>query len=159
MNVDEGRYSLPIVIEAVLITEYRNELLKEEIRKLHEASELSPEQKEFFEPIFKAGAKKLGYKIKKLYSMSDGVTAEIEIYKLFKYTGSSGWEIADFFTKKEAMVAKKALENNMMNMKIGEKSYRPEITLKTDTYWLSPDDLHWAGIKFDNKKARELRRS
>ena len=28
-------------------------------------------------------AKKFGYKIKKLYSMSDGVTAEIEIYKLF----------------------------------------------------------------------------
>ena len=133
-------------------------IIKEEIRKLHESSELTPEQKAFFEPIFNEGAKKLGYKIKKMYSMSDGVTAEIEIYKLFK-TQSSSWELADFFTKKEAMVAKKALENNMMNMKIGEKAYRPEITLKTDTYWLSPNDLHWAGIKFDNKKARELRRS
>ena len=132
-------------------------IIKEEIRKLHEASELTPEQKKFFEPIFKQGAKKLGYKIKKIYAMSDGVTAEIEIHKLFKQTGSSGWELADFFTKKEAMVAKKALENNMMEMKIGEKAYRPEITLKTDTYWLRPNDLHWAGIKFDTKKARELR--
>ena len=131
-------------------------IIKEEIRKLHEASELTPEQKKFFEPIFKQGAKKLGYKIKKIYAMSDGVTAEIEIYKLYK-NQSNSWELADFFTKKEAMVAKKALENNMMEMKIGEKAYRPEITLKTDTYWLRPNDLHWAGIKFDTKKARELR--
>ena len=59
-------------------------IIKEEIRKLHEASELTPEQKKFFEPIFKQGAKKLGYKIKKIYAMSDGVTAEVEIFKLFK---------------------------------------------------------------------------
>ena len=131
-------------------------IIKEEIRKLHEASELTPEQKEFFEPIFKEGAKKLGYKIKKLYSMSDGVTAEIEIYKLYK-TQSNSWELADFFTKKEAMIAKKALEDNMMNRKIGEKSYRPKITVSADTYWLRPYDLKSAGIKYDEKKAEELR--
>ena len=132
-------------------------IIKEEIRKLHEASELTPEQKKFFEPIFKQGAKKLGYKIKKIYAMSDGVTAEVELFKLFKQTGSSGWELADFFTRKEATVAKKALEDNMLGRKIGEKSYRPKITINTDTYWLRPYDLKSAGIKYDDKKADELR--
>ena len=132
-------------------------IINEEIRRLNEASDLSPEQKAFYEPIFKAGAKKLGYKIKKIYAMSDGVNAEIEIYKLYKTTGSSGWELADFFTRKEAMAAKKALEDNMMNMKIGEKGYRPKITLETDKYWLRPYDLKSAGIKFDDKKHDELR--
>ena len=131
-------------------------IIKEEIRRLNEASDLSPEQKAFYEPIFKEGAKKLGYKIKKLYSGMSGPQAELEIYKLFK-TQSSSWELADFFTKKEAMIAKKALEDNMLARKIGEKGYQPKITLSKDSYYLSIWDLKLAGIKFDEKKAKELR--
>ena len=131
-------------------------IIKEEIRRLNEASDLTPEQEAFFEPIFKQGAKKLGYKIKRVYSGMDGPQAEIEIHKLWK-TQSSSWEIADFFTRKEATVAKKALEDNMLGRKIGEKSYRPKITINTDTYWLRPYDLKSAGIKYDDKKADELR--
>ena len=132
-------------------------IIKEEVRKsLTEASDLSPEQKAFFEPIFQAGAKKLGYKIKKMYSSYDGPTAEIEIYKLFKTSGSS-WELADFFKRSEAVAVKKALEDNMLARKIGEKSYQPKITMSTERYYLRIWDLQSAGIKFDEKRAGELR--
>ena len=131
-------------------------IIKEEIRRLNEASDLSPEQEAFFEPIVKEGAKKLGYKIKQLYSGMAGPQAQIEIYKLFK-TQSSSWELADFFTKKEAMIAKKAIEDNMLARKIGEKGYQPKITMSKDTYYLRIWDLQTAGIKFDEKKAKELR--
>ena len=133
------------------------QIIKEEIQKLHESTDLSPEQEKFFGPIFKAGAKKLGYKIKKIYSGMDGPQAEIIIFKASKQTGSSGWEVANFFTRKEAMAAKKVLEDNMLERKIGEKSYQPKITISPESYYLRVWDLQTAGIKFDEKKARELR--
>ena len=45
----------------------------------------------------------------------------------------------------------------MLARKIGEKGYQPKITMSKDTYYLRIWDLQTAGIKFDEKKAKELR--
>ena len=74
-------------------------------------NKLSAEQKKFADPIFKAAAKKGGFKIKRYY-MSRQPQAEIEVYKYGKDSGSL-WSIwGQTFTKKEADAIKKVVEKS-----------------------------------------------
>ena len=120
---------------------------------------MSAEQMKFAKPIFQAAAKKGGFKIKKIY-MSFRPQAEINVFSYGKDSGSilSVWGQA--LTKKAAMDIKKIVEKSDTDMLMGEKSYRPKITVKPDTEYL---DLHdaavFAGVKYDDDEYDRLFRS
>ena len=119
----------------------------------------SAEQLKFAKPIFQAAAKKGGFKIKKMY-MSMRPQAEINVFSYGKDSGNmlSVWGQA--LTKKAAMDIKKIVEKSDSDMIIGEKSYRPKITVKPDTEYL---DLHdaaeFAGVKYDDDEYDRLFRN
>jgi len=122
-------------------------------------NKLTAEQRKFADPIFKAAAKKGGFKIKRYY-MSRQPQAEIEVFKYGKDSGSL-WSIwGQTFTKKEADAIKKVVEKSDQNFISGESAYRPKIKIGKETDYMELwEAADFAGIKYDRDEYDRLFRN
>ena len=127
--------------------------------KLLKEDKLTPEQKKFAEPIFKAAAKKGGFKIKSIY-MSRQPIAEIHVFQYGKDSGSLFSVWGNTLTQKAANEIGKAIVKNDRDFFMGEKSYRPKFKVSKDTEYLYIyEAAEFSGMKYDRKEYDRLFRN
>ena len=120
---------------------------------------LTPEQKKFAEPIFKAAAKKGGFKIKSIY-MSRQPIAEIHVFQYGKDSGSLFSVWGTTLTQKAANEIGKAIVKNDSDFFMGEKAYRPKFKVSKDTEYLYlREAADFAGMKYDRDEYDRLFRN
>ena len=117
---------------------------------------LTPEQKKFAEPIFRAAAKKGGFKIKSIY-MSRQPIAEIHVFQYGKDSGSLFSVWGTTLTKAAADQIGKVVSKMDRDFVMGEPSYRPKFKVGKDTEYLYLwEAAQYAGVKYDRDEYDRL---
>jgi hypothetical protein len=124
-------------------------------QKLNEIGDMPKNALVYVKLIYDAAAKKEGFKVTKIYESSGWPNAEIEVWQVTKRQ-NSGWVLGECFTKAKASKLAKALKDNMIDYH--KYQAYPAITeVSKQHLYLSPHEAAViGGVKFDEKKLREL---
>ena len=124
-------------------------------QKLNEVGDVPRNALIYVTAIYRAAAKKEGFKITKIYNSSGWPNAQIEVWQVTKQQ-HSGWVLGVCFTKAQAAKLAKALKENMIDYH-GFNETPATTKISKDHYYLSPHEAaKIGGAKYDEKKLREL---
>jgi len=124
-------------------------------QKLNEIGDIPSTALTYVKPIYAAAAKKEGFKVTKIYESSGWPNAEIEVWQVTKRQ-NSGWVLGECFTKAKASKLAKALKDNMIDYH-KYQAYPATTEVSKQHLYLSPHEAAAiGGVKFDEKKLREL---
>lgn len=124
-------------------------------RKINEVGDVPQKALAYVKPIYAAAAKSAGFKVTKIYESGNWVNAEIEVWQVTKRQ-NSGWVLGECFTKAKASKLAKALKENMIDYHKYQPSPATTEVSKQHLYLSPHEAASIAGVKFDDKKLREL---
>ena len=124
-------------------------------QKLNEIGDVTKAALAYVKQIYESAAKKEGFKVTKIYDSSGWPNAQIEVWQVTKQQ-HSGWVLGECFTKAKATKLAKALKENMIDYHKYQPSPATTEVSKQHLYLSPHEAASIAGVKFDDKKLREL---